>query len=92
MNPDTESKLESSDPETSLRLLELELMQQRSERQRGGKPFQGLRALSLLFLAAVILGALFAFYYLFSSGRFEEFRNHSNRLASPSQSTNSGSP
>jgi hypothetical protein len=74
MNSDNDSKHEPDDPENAMRMIELELMRQRAARQQAGTPYRGLRAVSLLFLVAVILGALFAFYYFFFSGGLEEVR------------------
>lgn len=68
MNSNGDGKPEPVDPENVVRMLELELMQKRAARQMAGRRFSGLRAASFVFLFAVILGALLAFYYVFYSG------------------------
>lgn len=70
MMPESNRNPEASetDPEKLARLLELELMQKRAAWQQSRASRQNLRALSFFFLFLVILGALFAFYYLMSSG------------------------
>ena len=83
MNP-TDGKPEPTDAEKAARLLEIELMQQRTARQQAGPPYRGLRAVSILFLVVVILGVLFALYYAFSSGRIEEMRSKASHQATPS--------
>lgn len=90
MNSDDDRKPEPVDPETTLRLLELELMQQRMARQQGGTPYRGLRAASLFFFFVIILGALLAFYYFFYSGGLDELR--ARNPAEPSQSADATSP
>ncbi len=74
MNPRGNGKPESPDPEQLVRLLEIELAQRRSARQRGGSPFRGFRTASFVFLFTIILGALIAFYYVFLSGGLDELR------------------
>jgi hypothetical protein len=91
MNPNNEGKPEPVDHEAQIRLMELELMRQRAERQQAGTPYQGLRVASFIFLFVVILGALAAFYYLMTSGRLEELRAH-RQSAPPGQSAGSPSP
>ena len=90
MNSNDDGKPEPADPEKAMRLLELELMQQRMARQQGGKPYRGLRAASLFFFFVVILGALLAFYYFFYSGGLDEFR--ARNPAEPSQSADATPP
>jgi hypothetical protein len=85
-------KPESADPENALRMLELELMQQRAARQMAGTPYRGLRAASFLFLFAVILVALLAAYYLFFSGHLEEMRARNSPQPSPSANAISRTP
>ena len=65
---DEQSKSESSekDPEKLSRLLELELIQKRAEWQRKSARYKKLKAVSILFLFAVILAALVGFYFIFS--------------------------
>ncbi|MEY2565064.1 MAG: hypothetical protein QOH88_3257 [Verrucomicrobiota bacterium] len=84
MNSHGDGKPEPVDPENALRLLELELMRQRTARQRAGTPYRGLRLASFIFLAAVILGALLAFYYVFFSGGLDELRSRSSTRPAPS--------
>jgi hypothetical protein len=91
MNPHGDGKHEPADPENAVRLLELELMTQRMAREQSGKPYRGLRILSLIFCFAVVVGALFAFYYLFVAGGLEEFRSHIPQ-PSPSPSAISSRP
>jgi hypothetical protein len=68
MNPRGDGKPESNDPDQVLRLLELELAQSRAARQQAGSPYRGFRLASFVFLFAVIIGALLAFYYIFVAG------------------------
>jgi hypothetical protein len=75
MNPHGKGKDEPTDPEQLLRLLDLELAQQRAARQRARSPYRGFRMASFIFLFAVIVGALLAFYYVFYSGGLDEFRS-----------------
>ena len=76
MNPHGDGKPEAKDPDQVLRLLELELAQSRAKREGAGSPYRGFRMASFIFLFAVVVGALFAFYYLFISGGLDEFRSH----------------
>lgn len=85
-------KPEPTDPDKAIRLLEFELMQQRAARQMAGTPYRGLRAVSFLFLFAVLLGAALAAYYIFFSGRLEEMRARNSSQASPSANTTSSTP
>jgi flagellar basal body-associated protein FliL len=85
-------KPEPADPENALRMLELELMQQRAARQMAGTPYRGLRVVSFLFLFVVIMAALAAAYYLFFSGHLEEMRAHNNPQPSPSANAMSRTP
>ena len=71
MNSNDDGKSEPVDPETVVRMLELELIQKRAARQMAGRRWSGLRAASFVFLFAVILGALLAFYYVFYSGSLD---------------------
>jgi hypothetical protein len=92
MNSNGDGKPEPADPENALRLLELELMRQRAARQQAGTPFRGLRLASFIFLAAVILGAALAFYYVFYSGGLDELRARSSSHPSPSATPVSDTP
>jgi hypothetical protein len=68
MNPRGNGKPESPDPEQLVRMLEIELAQKRSVRQRAGSPFRGFRVASFLFLFLVILERPRRFLYIFHSG------------------------
>ena len=72
MNSNGDAKPDPADPENAVRMLELELLQQRAARQKAGSPYRGLRAASFIFFFAVVLGALLAFYYVFFSGALDE--------------------
>lgn len=85
-------KPEPTDPDKAMRLLEFELMQQRAARQMAGTPHRGLRAVSFLFLFAVLLGAALAAYYIFFSGRLDEMRGRNGSQLSPSANTTPGTP
>ena len=74
MNPHGNGKNEPTDPEQLLRLIDLELAQQRAARERARSPYRAFRLASFIFLFAVILGAVLAFYYVFVSGGLDEMR------------------
>ena len=86
MNPHGNGKNEPTDPEQVLRLVELELAQQRAARLRAGSPYRAFRLASFIFLFAVIIGAALAFYYVFVSGGLDDFRsrNEPKPTATPS--------
>ncbi|MEY2529593.1 MAG: hypothetical protein QOJ05_1683 [Verrucomicrobiota bacterium] len=86
MNPDADRKPEPVDSENLLRTLDLELMRQRTARQQEGTPYRSLRLASFVFLFAVVLGAAFAFYYVFIAGGLDEMRarNEPHATATPS--------
>ncbi len=86
MNPHSDGKPEPNDPDHVLRLLEIELAQSRAARQQAGTPFRGFRLASFVFLFAVILGAVLAFYYVFVAGGLEGLhnRNSTGPTATPS--------
>ena len=86
MNDRQDSKPESPDPDQLLRMIELELAQKRSARARAPSPYRGFRMASFIFIFAVVLGALLAFFYVFYSGGLEEIRsrNQSHPTATPS--------
>jgi hypothetical protein len=92
MNANGDGKHEPPDPEHAVRMLELELMRQRVARQQAGSPYRGLRVASFIFLAAVILGAALAFYYVFYSGGLDEFRSRNAPQPSPSPTPLSSTP
>jgi len=85
-------KPEPVDPENAMRMLELELLQQRAARQMAGTPYRGLRAASFLFLFVVILAALAAAYFVFFSGHLEEMRARNSPQPSPSANALSHAP
>jgi len=91
MNSNGDGKHEPADPESAVRMLELELMRQRATRQQAGAPYRGLRMVSLVFFFAVILGALLAFYYVFVSGGLDEFRARNATKPAPSVAPRSAS-
>ena len=74
MNPHGNSKPEPTDPDQVLRLVELELAQRRAALQQARSPYRGFRLASFVFLFAVLLGIVLAFYYVFYSGGLEEIR------------------
>ncbi|HEY2139633.1 MAG TPA: hypothetical protein VGH00_06105 [Chthoniobacterales bacterium] len=86
MNPHSNGKNEPPDPEQLLRLVDLELAQQRAARQRAPSPYRGFRLVSFLFLFAVVLGVLLAFYYVFYSGGLDELRSRNERSPSATPS------
>jgi hypothetical protein len=90
MNPHGDGKKEPTDPEQVLRLLEIELAQQRAIRQRGRSPYRGFRLASFVFLFAVIAGTILAMYYVFFSGGLNEFRSKAE--AEPSATTSPHAP
>jgi len=90
MNPRSDGKPEPNDPDQMLRLLELELAQSRAARQRAGSPYRGFRLASFVFLFAVILGAVLAFYYVFFSGGLDEMRSRGG--ASPTATPSAHAP
>jgi hypothetical protein len=75
MNPHGNGKNEPTDPEQLLRLMDLELAQQRAARQRARSPYRSFRLASFIFLFAVIVGVVLAFYYVFFSGGLDELRS-----------------
>jgi hypothetical protein len=79
MNPSGDRKPESGDPEQLLRTLDLELMRQRTARQQAGSPYRMFRVASFIFIFAVIVVALLAFFYVFQSGGLDELRARSER-------------
>jgi hypothetical protein len=86
MNPHGNGKNEPTDPEQLVRLVELELAQQRAARLRAGSPYRAFRLASFIFLFAVIIGAALAFYYVFVSGGLDDYRsrNQTTPTATPS--------
>ncbi len=74
--PDGDGKPEPPqiDPAKLEQLLEIELMQKRAAWQQAKAKRGNLRALSFMFLFLVIIGALLAFFFVFSSGRLSPSR------------------
>ena len=83
MNLHGDGKPESVDPEQTLRMLELEMMRQRALRNQAIARSKSWRTLSFVFLFLVILGALFAAYFAFTSGRLDELRARNPSASSP---------
>lgn len=83
MNPHADGKPEPVDPEQTLRILEIEMMQQRALRKQASARRSNLRAVSFLFLFVVILGAAAAAYFAFTSGHVDELRARDNAVPSP---------
>ena len=79
MNPHGNGKNEPSDPEQVLRLVELELAQQRLARERARSPLRAFRTVSFIFLFAVLVGTALAFYYVFVAGGLDDFRRNEPR-------------
>jgi hypothetical protein len=90
MNPHRDGKNEPADPEQLLRLVDLELAQKRAARHRARSPYRGFRMASFIFLFAVIVGALLAFYYVFYSGGLDALRSRNE--PQPSATPSSRSP
>ena len=86
MNPHGNGKNEPTNPEQVLRLVELELAQQRAARQRARSPYRAFRLASFIFLFAVLIGVALAFYYVFVAGGLDELRsrNQPQATATPS--------
>jgi hypothetical protein len=89
MNPHGNGKPEPADPEHMLRMLDMELMQQRAARQRAGSPYRSFRLASFIFLFAVIVGGLLAFYYVFYLGGLDDLRSRDNAPPSPAPAVTS---
>ena len=89
MNPHGDGKPEPTDPDQVLRLVELELAQQRAALQRARSPYRAFRLASFIFLFAVILGVALAFYYVFFSGGLDDLRTRpgAKSTATPSAPT-----
>jgi hypothetical protein len=71
------------DPAALAKLLELELIQKRAAWQRSRSNLRSLRVLSFFFLFLVILGALLAFFFLFSPDRVQEMKSEQPSSAAP---------
>jgi hypothetical protein len=84
MMSDGKHNPEETDPEKLARLLELELMQKRTEWQQKKARRGGLRALSFLFLFVVIAIALVGFFLFFNPERVREMRSGPTDSLTPS--------
>ena len=85
MKPDgnTPPPQRETDPEKLAKLLEIELMQKRASWHQAKARRGSYRAMSFLFLFAVIVAACIAFYFLASSERISAPRNDAAPAASP---------
>jgi hypothetical protein len=73
--PEGNRKTEVNDPETMVRLLEIELAQKRAARQQTNARRRNLRILSFFFLFMVVAGSFFAFYLFFSPEKIDELKS-----------------
>ena len=83
MNPPGDGKPEPPDPEQLLRMLDLELIQQRAARQQLAARRNSRRALSFLFLFLILAGAAVAAYFAFASGRVDDLRARNSLTVTP---------
>src|SRR3954447_8526110 len=74
MNPPGDGKPEPPDPDQLLRMLDVELMQQRAARQQIAARRKSRRALSILFLFLILAGAAVAAYFAFATGKVDDIR------------------
>jgi Na+/proline symporter len=81
MNSNGERKPEPVDPETLVRMLEIEMMQKRMAREQAGARRNTWRVASFFFLFIVLLAVGLALYFVFSSGRLDEMRSHNTAPA-----------
>ncbi len=77
-------ELTENDPEQLSRLLEAELSEKRAEWDRAGARYRAVRAGSFLFLFVVIVGALLAFFFVFSRVSEERPNQDGNPAAAAS--------
>ena len=87
MNSQDDRKPEPADSDQVLRLVEMELAQHRAALQRARSPYRSFRLASFVFLFAVLLGAVLAFYYVFYSGGLDEFRTRKGARPTATPST-----
>jgi hypothetical protein len=83
MNPHGNGKPEPIDPEHLLRMLDVEMIQQRAIWKQAAARRKSLRAVSFLFLFIVMLGALLAAYFAFSFGWMDDRPARHNTAPSP---------
>ncbi|MFL6588567.1 MAG: hypothetical protein ACJ8M4_00170 [Chthoniobacterales bacterium] len=91
MNPPGDGKPEPADPDQLLRMLDVELMQQRVARQQIAARRKNRRALSILFLLVILGGAAVAAYFAFATGRVDDLRAR-NSLTDTATPTPTPSP
>ena len=87
--PDGDRKREPDelDPAKLERLLDIELMQKRAAWQQAKASRSNLRTFSFMFLFLVIVGALLAFFFLFSSGEMTNLRPEAELPTPPPTAT-----
>jgi len=78
-----------TDPAVLAKLLELELIQKRAAWQKAKARSANMRAISFLFLFAVLVGGLLAFYLFMNSGGLEQMRQNA---AEPSSTVAPATP
>src|SRR3954463_423249 len=83
MNPPGDGKPEPPDPDQLLRMLDIELMQQRAARQEIAAKRKSRRALSILFVFLILAAAGVAAYFAFATGRVEDLRARNSATATP---------
>jgi hypothetical protein len=71
-----------ANPNEVEKLLDLELAQKRVEWKRASARHRTFRSLSFVFLFLLIVGALFAFFFVFSRVNEEKANQHSNAVSS----------
>ncbi len=86
------SERRETDPAKLAEQLEIELMMKRAGWQQAKARRGSLRAISFAFLFLVIVGALFAFWFFFSSGNVEELRATAAERSHASPSPTVSSP
>ena len=83
MNAHGDGKPEPPDPEQLLRMLDVELMQQRAARRQIAARRNSRRALSFLFLFLILAGAAVAAYFAFATGRVDDLRARNSATSTP---------
>lgn len=83
MNSHGDGKPEPVDPEHLLRMLDLEMIQQRASWKQAHARRTSLRVVSIFFLVVVVLGALLAAYFVFSTGWMDDQHARHRTSASP---------
>ncbi|CAN5586459.1 hypothetical protein BH20VER1_BH20VER1_22340 [soil metagenome] len=72
-----------TDPAMLAKLLELELIQKRAAWQKAQARRANYRAISFLFLFAILVAALAAFYFFMNSGGLEQMKSNPARPDAP---------